>query len=107
MILARVTESQLARYVEYLKAENEILRSRLLKRVVCTPGDRQRLVKLGRPLGSAIKDLISIVTPRSFARWVSAADKTKKKMTKTKKRGRPPTPEATRELIVPMAKDNG
>jgi hypothetical protein len=71
MVLAHATQSQLARYVEYLKAENQVLRSKLPKRVICTPGERQRLVNLGKPLGSAIKDLISIVTPRSFARWVS------------------------------------
>ena len=106
-VLARATESQLARYVEYLKEENRILRDKLPKRVVCTPGERQRLVKLGKPLGSAIKDLISIVTPRSFARWVSAADKSKKERKTTRKPGRPRTPEATRELIVQMAKDNG
>jgi putative transposase len=64
-VLARATESQLARYVEYLKEENRILRDRLPKRIVCTPGERQRLVKLGKPLGSAIEDLITIVTPRS------------------------------------------
>ena len=29
MVLARATESQLARYVEYLKAENRILRDKL------------------------------------------------------------------------------
>ncbi len=69
MVLARASESQLARYVEYLKAENRILRDKLPKRVICTPGERQRLVKLGKPLGSAVKDLITIVTPRSFARW--------------------------------------
>lgn len=73
MVLARATESELARYVEYLKAENRILRHKLPNRVICTPAERQRLVKLGKQLGSAIKDLITIVTPRSFARWVLAA----------------------------------
>jgi len=107
MVLARATECELARYVEYLKAENRILRDKLPKRVVCTPAERQRLVKLGKPLGSAIKDLITIVTSRSFARWVSAADKTKRGKKTTRKPGRPRTPEAIRELIVQMAKDNG
>ena len=72
MVLARAAESELARYVEYLKAENRILRSKLPKRVVWTPAERQRLVKLGKPPGSVIKDLITIVTPRSFARWVES-----------------------------------
>ena len=51
LVLARATESQLARYVEYLKEENRILRAKLPKRVVCSPGERQRLIKLGKPLG--------------------------------------------------------
>jgi len=106
-VLACATESQLARYVEYLKAENRILRSKLPKRIVCTPAERDRLVKLGKPLGSAIKELITIVTPRSFARWASAADKSPKEKKTTRKPGRPRTPEAIRELIVQMAKDNG
>ena len=40
MVLARATGSELARYVEYLKAENRILRDKLPKRVVCTPAER-------------------------------------------------------------------
>jgi putative transposase len=107
-VLARATESELAQYVEFLKAENRILRSKLPKRVICTPAERDRLVKLGKPLGSAIKDLITIVTPRSFARWASGADKDKKAgEKKERKAGRPRTPEAIRELIIQMAKDNG
>jgi putative transposase len=107
MVLARATESELARYVEYLKAENRILRSKLPKQVVCTPAERQRLMKLGKPLGPAIKDLITIVTPRSFARWVSGAGATKPEKKTTRKPGRPRTPEAIRELIIQMARDNG
>jgi hypothetical protein len=39
--------------------------------VIVTPAERQRLVKLGKPLGTAIRDLITIVTPRTFVRWVT------------------------------------
>ena len=108
-LLANATESQLAQYVEFLKAENRILRSKLPKCVVCTPAERERLVKLGKPLGAAIKDLITIVTPRSFARWASGGGKKDQPATAKEKRkpGRPRTPEAIRELILQMAKDNG
>ncbi len=61
-LFASSTDSQLAQMVEYLKAENKILRSKLPKRITVTPRERNRLVKLGRRLGSAIKDLITIVT---------------------------------------------
>lgn len=108
-LLANATESQLAQYVEFLKAENRILRSKLPGKVICTPAERDRLVKLGKPLGSAIKDLITIVTPRSFARWASGGGKKDQPATAKEKRkpGRPRTPEAIRELILQFAKDNG
>ncbi|HJZ57873.1 MAG TPA: hypothetical protein VKE74_23140 [Gemmataceae bacterium] len=37
-----------------------------------TARERARLLWLGTRLGSAIKDLITIVTPRAFARWAAA-----------------------------------
>ncbi|MFV1967796.1 MAG: integrase core domain-containing protein [Pirellulaceae bacterium] len=102
LLVARATELELAGYVEYLKAENRILRSKLPKRVQVTEAERERLVKLGRPVGPAIKELITIVTPRTFARWASEATA---KPT-PRKPGRPRKPEEVRELIVQMAKDN-
>jgi putative transposase len=39
-LLANATESQLAQYVEFLKAENRILRSKLPSKVICTPAER-------------------------------------------------------------------
>jgi putative transposase len=73
--------------VEYLKEENRILRSRLPRIVTVTPRERNRLIKLGKRIGSAIKELITIVTPRTFARWV-AADRTPKLRKVTRKPGR-------------------
>ncbi|HJZ55390.1 MAG TPA: hypothetical protein VKE74_10550 [Gemmataceae bacterium] len=63
LLLASATDRELARVVEYLKAENRILRSKLPKRITGTPRERNRLVKLGTKLGSAIRDLVTIVTP--------------------------------------------
>jgi hypothetical protein len=69
------------------KAENEILRAKLPKRVTVTPAERRRLLKLGRKIGPAIKHLITIVTYRTFLRWL-AGDKAGRK---SGKRGRPRT----------------
>lgn len=63
LLVARATESELGRYVEYLKAENRILRDKLPKRISVTPAERDRLVKQGLRVGPAIKELIAIVTP--------------------------------------------
>lgn len=50
-------------------------------------------------MGGAIKDLITIVTPRTFARWVSG-EATKTISTCRRRPGRPRTPEEVREIIL-------
>ncbi|MGB4737609.1 MAG: hypothetical protein WBH50_05435, partial [Fuerstiella sp.] len=68
--LASSTDRELARYVEYLKAENKILRARIPGQVHTKPAERKQLLKLGKVLGKAIEELIGIVTPATFYRWV-------------------------------------
>jgi len=64
-LLACATRQELARQVQYLKTENQILRSKLPKRITVTPDERRKLVRAGKKLGSAIKELITIVSPRA------------------------------------------
>jgi hypothetical protein len=52
LLIARATEKDLVLYIEYLKAENRIRRSKLPKRVEVTPAERATLTKLGVRLGS-------------------------------------------------------
>ena len=104
--LSNSTDKALAKQVQFLKAENEVLRARLPKRIVATPKERARLLKFGKPLGSAIKDLITIVKPRTFARWVSGAKKSTKPAD-AKGPGRPRKPDDIRELILKLARENG
>jgi putative transposase len=59
--LARATQKELVQMVEYLKAENRMLRSRLPKPIEATPAERAKLLKLGVRLGSKLKEVISIV----------------------------------------------
>lgn len=105
-ILANLTDRQLARMVEYFKEENCILRSKLPRCITVTPRERNRLIKLGKRVGSAIRELIAIVTPRAFARWI-AADRTPKKRRATRKPGRPRTELEIRELILRLARETG
>ncbi|MBN2216856.1 MAG: hypothetical protein JW719_05735 [Pirellulales bacterium] len=56
LLLARATEKELFQMVEYLKAENRILRQKLPKQIEVTPAERARLIKLGARLGSRLKD---------------------------------------------------
>ncbi len=104
LLLARLTDRQLAGVVQYLKAENEILRSKLPKRVTVTRRERQRLIKFGRPLGSAIKDLITIVSPRTFARWVKG-DEPGARVRRGP--GRPRMSVDLQELVLRIARETG
>lgn len=94
----------LLRQIAYLKEENRILRSKLPARITITLAERNRLVRLGKKLGPAIKELITIVTPRTFARWISEKSSSAKRPSKT---GRRPMPDEIKELILHMARENG
>jgi len=110
LLLLRASGSTLPLMVEYLKAENEVLRSKLPDRITVTPQERNRLVKLGAALGDAIKGLVTIVTPRTFLRWL-AADRPKAKgkpsLPAKRKPGRPKTPQEIADLVVKLARETG
>jgi putative transposase len=96
LLIARFTDKQLAQLVEYLLAENRCLRSKLPKRIEVTPAERAKLIKLGKPLGSKLKDIFSIVSYRTFLRWANETKPT----AKPPKPGRPRKPVEIRELII-------
>jgi putative transposase len=50
-LIAKATDRQLARYLEFLKVENRILRDKLPARIALTPRERRRLIRYGKPLG--------------------------------------------------------
>jgi hypothetical protein len=50
-MLASASRQELARQINYLKTENQILRSRLPKQVLVTPTERRQLVKAGMGQG--------------------------------------------------------
>jgi hypothetical protein len=47
VMIAKATSTELQQYIDYLKAENQILRSKLPRRVDVTPAEREKLVKVG------------------------------------------------------------
>ena len=49
-----------------------VLRGQLLKRIETTAAERDKLLTMGKSLGSKIKNLIPIVTPRPLLRWGEA-----------------------------------
>lgn len=103
-LIASATESELAKYVEYLKEENRILRARLPKEVHTRKGERERLLKFGKLLGRAIEELITIVTPATFYRWMREE---KSGRTTENPKGGQRKPREIRELVIEIARTTG
>jgi len=106
-VLAGSTQADLRRQIHYLKAEKEVLRSKISGPVRVTPVERARLVRLAKPLGSAIRALASIVSPQTFLRWFHNADKRRPKKRRGRTPGRPRTPKQIRRLVLKLAKETG
>jgi putative transposase len=73
LVIAGSTQKELARQVSYLKAENQILRSRLPDRISLTQREKNRLVRFAKNLGSALNELATIVHPGTIRRWIRDA----------------------------------
>ncbi len=60
-ILGQMVHSDLVRQIQFLKVENEIIRSKIDKKVIRTTyQERLRLIRFGLPLNGSIKTIISI-----------------------------------------------
>jgi len=100
-IIARV---DLDEQVRFLKAENEILRSRIKgNRVILKPTERAKLLSIGEMLGHKVEHLISIVTFKTYQRWV--CELLGSKVTNHVGRPREITDEL-RKLVIRLAKQN-
>ncbi len=104
LVIAGSTSKELARQVSYLKAENQILRSRLPERLILTHREKNRLVRFAKNLGSALNELATIVHPSTIRRWIRDASDNVAKARKNV--GRPRTAEQIEKLILKLAKDN-
>ena len=105
LVIAGVTQRELAREIRYLKVENEVLRSKLPARITVMPKERQRLLKFGAKLARAIQHLITIVAPSTFLRWIREA-KGSRRADRVQSRGRPRTSEQIRRLVLKLAREN-
>ena len=97
-----VVQSDLMRQIEYLKAENKILRSRLTKKIRLTPGEQKQILRYGRPLGASIRKIITITSYQTFRRWLRERNLIKFRPGKPG-RGRPKTKAYARKLIIRFA----
>lgn len=107
--LASRTRKELARQVTYLKAENQILRSKLPERITLTDQQRQRLMKHGKPLGSQLAPLISVVTYSTFCKWVRRFEDApvKRHGPENAHMGRPRLKESLSEAIIRIRNETG
>ncbi len=103
-LLGKAVQSDLVRQIEYLRVENQILRSRLTKRVVVNPSERRRLIRFGQVLGKDIKTCLSIVSYQTFQKWVRESKRTTP--LPRKRRGRPRTLKETEALVIRFATEN-
>ncbi len=103
-LIASATDRELAKYIQFLKEENKILRARLPDEIHTRPSERERLVRFGKALGRAIEELISIVSPGTFYRWCREAQFGKKPK---HPKGGQRKPREIRELVIEIAKTTG
>ena len=90
---------------EYLAAENEILRSKLGKRIDLSNLDRIRLAKLGKKLGRrTLEDVAAIVKPDTVLGWYRDLVAKKFDGSQNRKgRGRPRVDDEIETLVLRMA----
>lgn len=99
-LIAHSGHRKLVHQIQYLKAENEVLRARIPGKIIVTPKERRRLIKLGKRVGPAIKELITVVTYRTFQRWLADLKKPKAERLAKRKPGRSRKPIELRQLVV-------
>ncbi len=104
-LIASATDRELAKYIEFLKQENKILRARLPKQIHTTTRERETLLKYGKQVGQAIHELITIVSPSTFLRWVREANGSTPKPANPK--GGQRKSREIRELVIEIAKTTG
>ena len=104
-MLGKMTHSDLVRKIEYLKAENRILRSRLPKKMRLKTHEQDQIIKYGLPLGASIKEVLTITSYQAFRRWLRERKLIKFRTWKPG-RGRPRTKEDIKRIIIRFAKEN-
>jgi len=108
VILAGMLNEQQQSVIEYLKAENQILREQLgPKRIRLNDDQRRRLALLGKATGrNALSEICSIVTPDTILRWHRKLIAQKYDGSGSRRAGRPGVMRTIRQLVIRMALEN-
>jgi hypothetical protein len=109
MLIARSADSEMARHVEFLNAQNRMLRRRV-KYVRLDESEKRLLVRLGQALDwRALRALLSVVGHKTYRNHVKAlgpAATGPGSGRPQRKRGRRPTPQAVKDLVLRLAREN-
>jgi transposase InsO family protein len=102
--LGRVLQEQ----VDYLRAENRLLREKLgTKRIRLTDAERRQLATLGKPLGRrGLAVVATIASPETILRWYRELVAKKYDGSRQRVQGRPKTAAEIAALVVRMAREN-
>jgi putative transposase len=93
--------------IDYLLAENRVLRARHGQRLKLTNADRRRLAVAGRQLGyKALRRIATIATPETFLRWYRQLVAKKHDGEDRRRPGRPSWRGLLIPLVVRMAREN-
>jgi len=108
MVVAGWLHRQQAATIDYLKAENRMLRARLGgRRIVFTDAERRQLAEKARALGrKALHELGTIVTPETLLRWHRELVARKWTFVEKRSPGRPRIRGELVALVVRMAREN-
>ncbi len=106
LLIANSTSSELAAQVQFLKAENALLRARLGQRVRLTDDEKRLLVQLGTAVGKGIKAVLTVVSYKTFRVWVRQFDSSTAAVPARGKGGRPRIRQDVRELVLRLASEN-
>ncbi|WP_437222435.1 DDE-type integrase/transposase/recombinase [Planctomicrobium sp. SH661] len=103
-LIASATDRELAKYIQFLKEENKILRARIPGTIHTRPEERERLLKVGKAIGRAIEDSPTIVSVSTFYRWLREETAPKRKQNP---KGGQRKPWEIRELVIQIASVTG
>ncbi len=94
--------------IEYLQAENRVLREQLGDgRLLLTDGQRRRLARRAKAIGrKGLFEISTLVTPDTLLRWYRRLIARKYDGSETRRPGRPKTADEIGKLILRMAQEN-
>lgn len=99
-LVARVTNSVLLHIIEIQRVELEMYKVRD-PRIRLTKAERRQLVKLAKPLGTKIREVLFVCAYGTLLRWKRGGEQP----TRKDSLGRTPLPQDLRQLVVKLAEE--